>query len=75
MLSRHPLIPLLLGYHSKNFLLKADLEVLAAKRSRAVVEYLNKSPALQSRVSIGANEVGVFDVKEGVSIRLELSVH
>jgi len=53
----------------------SDLEVLASKRSRAVVEYLNKSPALQSRVSVGVNEIGVFEVKEGVPIRLELSVH
>lgn len=54
---------------------KPDLDLLASERSKAVVEYLYKTPALQSRVSIGVNEAGVFDVKEGISTRLELSVH
>ncbi len=56
-------------------LAKPDLDLLASKRSKAVVEYLHKTPALQSRVSIGVNEAGIFDVKEGISTRLELSVH
>lgn len=56
-------------------LAKPELETLASKRSGAVAAYLYKNPALQSRVSVGVNEVGVFDSKEGVPIRLELSVH
>jgi len=56
-------------------LAKPDLDLLASKRSKAVVEYLHKAPALQSRVSIGVNEAGVFDEKDGISTRLELSVH
>jgi hypothetical protein len=56
-------------------LAKPDLEHLASKRSQAVVEYLHKTTALQSRVSVGANEASAFDVKEGISTRLELNVH
>lgn len=56
-------------------LAKPDLEHLASKRAQAVVAYLHKTPALQSRVSIGVHEAGVFDEKKGISSRLELSVH
>jgi uncharacterized protein involved in outer membrane biogenesis len=56
-------------------LAKPDLDALASKRSSAIVEYLHKTPALQSRVTVGESEKNTFDAKDGVMTRLELSVH
>ncbi|MDP3466088.1 MAG: DUF748 domain-containing protein, partial [Sulfuricurvum sp.] len=51
-----------------------ELDGLASKRSKAVVDYLHNNPQLVSRVSIGSNEKSEFDSKEGIATRLELSV-
>ena len=60
---------------SLQVLAQPELELLASKRSRAVVEYLHKNPALQNRVSVSVSKKSTFDAKEGVATRLELSVH
>lgn len=52
----------------------SELEVLASKRANAAVDYLHKNPELVSRVLIGSNEKSEFDPKEGIAVRLELSV-
>jgi hypothetical protein len=52
----------------------SELELLASKRSRAVVEYLHKNPVLQNRVSVSNSEKSTFDPKEGVVTHLALSV-
>jgi uncharacterized protein involved in outer membrane biogenesis len=51
-----------------------ELGVLANARSKAVVEYLARNPALVSRLAVAASEKAVADAKENIPSRLEIAV-